>query len=76
MTMLQIFNLLAELLAAAPGAEATVEQAIQAIHGSGTNAAKTQAVVAAAQQIATAGEQIIASTVAANTPTPTPPKAA
>lgn len=75
MTVLQIFNVLMELLAAAPSAEATVEQAIQALHGSGTNAAKTQAVVSAAEQIATTGAQIIASTQPAPG-TPTPPKAA
>lgn len=60
MTILAMFHLFSELLAAAPGAAATVEEAVAALHGDGSNAAKTQAVVEAAGRLANAGTQVLA----------------
>jgi hypothetical protein len=68
MTMLAVFQLLAELLAAAPGVESTVDEAVTALHAGGTNSAKTAAVVSAAQSILTTGQALIASTVSAAAP--------
>lgn len=59
MTFLALFNLLSEVLAAAPGAAATVEEALTALHGDGSNAHKTQAVVEAAAQLAKTGTQLL-----------------
>jgi hypothetical protein len=60
-SFLAIFQLLSSVLAAAPGLEADVEGALNAFHvANGNDATKTQAVVDAATQLATAGAAIVA----------------
>lgn len=73
MSFLAIFQLLSQVLAAAPSVEADVESAMNAFHAStGNDAAKTQAVVDAVQHIAAVGGQIVQQA----TTQPTPPVAA
>lgn len=59
MTFLAIFQLLSQVLAAAPSVEADVETALNAFHASnGGNPEKIQAVVNATQHIAAVGGAI------------------
>jgi hypothetical protein len=70
-SFLAIFQLLSEVLAAAPSVEADVETALNAFHSSNSgNPAKIQAVVDATQHIAAIGGAIASQ--AAMTPPGTP----
>lgn len=75
MTFLAILNMMMEVLAAAPSATATVEEAINAFHNhSNDNGAKVAAVADAAKAIATTATNVALS-VASQVNSPTPPSA-
>lgn len=74
MPILSIMQLLMQVLAAAPGALSSVEEAMTAFHSStGGDVAKVKAVSEAAASIAAAATSVALSATAANSGQPTPP---
>lgn len=64
MNFLAVFNLLSEILAAAPSVEASVEQAVTAWHGTHNDAEKAQAAAGDVKQVVDALSGVAAKTLA------------